>query len=115
MSLRKDRQYQQQAGHGEQEIINCGFAIEPQITRRQQDILIRIMAGMSNKEIARDLDLGVGTIKIHVAGLCRRLGVNNRTGAAAAGIGMKATERRQGLAEQPTPFPKAYAVKYQSE
>ena len=26
------------------------------------------MAGMSNKEIARDLDLGVGTVKIHVAG-----------------------------------------------
>ena len=83
-----------------------------QITRRQRDIWTRIMAGMSNKEIARDLDLGVGTVKIHVAGLYRNLGFKNRAAAAAAGLRML-TEQRQTLAEPPTLFAKNYAVRYQ--
>ena len=62
----------------------CGHAFARQITHRQQDILRRITAGMSNKEIARDLDLALGTVKVHVAGLFRSLGVKNRAAAAAA-------------------------------
>jgi DNA-binding CsgD family transcriptional regulator len=112
MSSWKDRQHQQQAEYGKQEIISCSYSIAPQISRRQQDVLVRIMAGMSNKEIARDLDLSVSTVKIHIAGLYRRLGVNSRTGAAAAGIGMKGTEQPHALA-QPPRFAKNYAVKYQ--
>jgi DNA-binding CsgD family transcriptional regulator len=104
MSSWKDCQQQLQAGYGKQE------TVAPQITRRQQDILIRIMAGMSNKEIARDLDLGVGTVKIHVAGLYRRLGVKSRTAASVAGMHMK---QRPTFALHPTQFPKNYAVKYQ--
>jgi len=113
MSSWKDRQQQLQVGYGKQEIIDGGSAIGPQITRRQQHILIRIMAGMSNKEIARDLNLGVGTVKIHVAGLYRRLGVKNRSGAAAAGMRMKRIEQPQAFVAQPTTFPNNYAVKYQ--
>jgi hypothetical protein len=70
------------------------------------------MAGMSNKEIARDLDLGVGTVKIHVAGLYRNLGFKNRAAAAAAGLRML-TAQRQTLAEPPAQFAKNYAVRYQ--
>ena len=83
-----------------------------QVTRRQRDIWTRIMAGMSNKEIARDLDLGVGTVKIHVASLFRNLGVKNRAAAAAAGLRML-TEKHQTLAGPPTQFAKNYAVRYQ--
>jgi DNA-binding NarL/FixJ family response regulator len=43
---------------------------------------------MSNKEIARDLKLGEGTVKIHMAALFRNLGVKSRAGAAAAGARM---------------------------
>ena len=67
---------------------------------------------MSNKEIARDLNLSPSTIKIHVAGLYRKLGVNSRTGAAAAGSRMKGIEQFHAMA-QPPQFPKNYAVKYQ--
>jgi hypothetical protein len=70
------------------------------------------MAGMSNKEIARDLDLGVGTVKIHVAGLYRNLGVKNRAAAATAGLRML-TKQRQTLADPTTQFAKNYAVRYQ--
>ena len=43
------------------------------------------MQGKSNKAIARDLDLGEGTVKVHMAALFRSLGVRTRTAAAVAG------------------------------
>jgi regulatory LuxR family protein len=72
------------------------------------------MAGMSNKEIARDLDLGVGTVKIHVAGLFRSLGVKNRAAAAAAGM-RSTTEQRGAFAASPTLFSKNYAIRYSAD
>jgi DNA-binding NarL/FixJ family response regulator len=52
------------------------------------------MTGMSNKELARDLKLGEGTVKIHVAALFRNLGVKSRAAAAAAGMRMFQEESR---------------------
>jgi DNA-binding NarL/FixJ family response regulator len=58
------------------------------LTPRQQDVLTRLMTGMSNKELARDLKLGEGTVKIHMAALFRNLGVKSRAAAAAVGMRM---------------------------
>lgn len=55
------------------------------LTPRQRDVLALLVQGKSNKEIARTLSLGEGTIKVHVAALFRNLGVHTRSGAAAAG------------------------------
>ncbi|WP_374565204.1 LuxR C-terminal-related transcriptional regulator [Nitratireductor sp. ZSWI3] len=55
------------------------------LTRRQREVLILVVEGLSNKEIARKLSLGEGTVKIHLAALFRSLGVRNRQAAAAAG------------------------------
>lgn len=55
------------------------------LTPRQREVLQLIVAGKSNKEIARALKLGEGTVKVHLAALFRNLGVNNRAAAAAAG------------------------------
>jgi DNA-binding NarL/FixJ family response regulator len=54
------------------------------LTPRQRDVLGLLMEGRSNKEIARALDLGQGTVKIHLAALFRHLGVRNRAAAVAA-------------------------------
>jgi DNA-binding NarL/FixJ family response regulator len=62
------------------------------LTPRQRDVLIRLMDGLSNKEIARDLKLGEGTVKIHMAALFRNLGVKSRAGAAAAGARMSSAK-----------------------
>ncbi len=44
-----------------------------------------LVEDLSNKEIARRLHLGEGTVKIHMAALFRGLGMRNRQSAAAAG------------------------------
>ena len=54
------------------------------LTARQRDVLVLLRQGRSNKEIARALGLGSGTVKVHVAGILRALGVASRTGVAAA-------------------------------
>jgi len=52
------------------------------LTRRQLDVLRLIQAGQPNKQIARDLGLCEGTVKIHCLAIFRILGVHNRTQAA---------------------------------
>ncbi|MBF9030408.1 PAS domain-containing protein [Rhodobacterales bacterium HKCCE3408] len=53
------------------------------LTKRQVDILRLAAAGASNREIGRALELSEGTVKQHMTRIFRRLGVQNRTEAAA--------------------------------
>jgi DNA-binding NarL/FixJ family response regulator len=55
------------------------------LSARQRDVMKLIVGGLSNKEIASTLKLAEGTVKIHVAALLRKLGVNRRAAVAAAG------------------------------
>jgi DNA-binding NarL/FixJ family response regulator len=52
------------------------------LTPRQKDVLRLLAKGKSNKEIARELDLAEGTVKIHLAAVLRFLKARNRTEAA---------------------------------
>src|SRR4030095_12386182 len=54
------------------------------LTPRQTDVLALLLRGMSNKLIARELNLSVETVKDHVAAVLRALGVNSRTQAVLA-------------------------------
>jgi DNA-binding NarL/FixJ family response regulator len=58
------------------------------LTPRQRNVLGLLVQGYSNKEIARALNLGEGTVKVHVAALFRVLRVTSRSAAAAAGARM---------------------------
>jgi DNA-binding NarL/FixJ family response regulator len=55
------------------------------LTPRQREVLQLLVQGKSNKEIAKTLDLGEGTIKVHMAALFRAFGVNSRAAVAVAG------------------------------
>ncbi len=57
----------------------------PTLTPRQKDVLTLVVKGNSNKQIARQLGLGEGTVKVHLASLFRTLGVHSRSAAAAKG------------------------------
>lgn len=52
------------------------------LTKRQREVLTFLARGLSNKEIARALDIAEATTKIHMAALLRELGARNRTEAA---------------------------------
>jgi DNA-binding CsgD family transcriptional regulator len=50
---------------------------------RSADVAIRVCRGRTNKEIAREMGISDQTVKEHVANLCKRFGVHNRTELAA--------------------------------
>lgn len=51
------------------------------LTRRQLDVLKLLSIGRSNKQIARQLDITEGTVKVHLNRIFKALGVRNRTEA----------------------------------
>ena len=54
------------------------------LTPRQIEVLRLIAEGKSNKQIAYELGLSEGTVKLHVTAILKVLNVYNRTGAVAA-------------------------------
>ena len=49
------------------------------LTRRQQEILLKVVQGLSNREIAKNLHITEQTVKDHMYNIFKRLGVRNRT------------------------------------
>ena len=67
--------------------------IDAVLTPRQRDVFELIVQGMSNKEIARNLQLAEGTVKIHIKALFAKLGVRRRAAVAVAGTRLLSLER----------------------
>ncbi|MES9938031.1 MAG: LuxR C-terminal-related transcriptional regulator, partial [Sedimenticola sp.] len=55
---------------------------ECDFTDREREILGLIAKGMSNKLIARELDISDGTVKVHVKHLLKKMGLHSRVEAA---------------------------------
>lgn len=77
-------------------VIDGGSAIDPhiatkmleglhheQLTRRELDVVRLLMQGRSNKCIARELDISVGTAKTHVKSILAKLNARSRMHAVA--------------------------------
>lgn len=58
-----------------------------ELTEREAQILRLIASGLSNKLIARELDISDGTVKVHVKNLLRKLGLRSRLEAAVWVLG----------------------------
>jgi DNA-binding CsgD family transcriptional regulator len=67
----------------------AGFAAAPEespLTPRETEILTLVARGLSNKAVARRLNISVHTVKFHLEALFARLGVTNRAEAVAKGL-----------------------------
>lgn len=58
----------------------------PALTARELEVLKRIVAGRSNKEIASDLHISEATVKTHINSILSKLGVSDRTQAATSAL-----------------------------
>jgi len=52
------------------------------LSKRQSEVLVHVRKGASNREIAEELGISEGTVKLHVSAILKQLGVKNRTEAA---------------------------------
>jgi two-component system nitrate/nitrite response regulator NarL len=66
------------------------MALGTMLTPRERDVLALLTEGQSNKSIAHQLELEASTIRVYVSMILTKLGVTNRTEAAAITL-------RQGL------------------
>jgi two-component system, NarL family, response regulator LiaR len=66
------------------------------LTARETEVLRALAGGLTNREIARALNIGERTVKTHVSHLLGKLGLQSRTQAALYAV-------RIGLADQPAP------------
>lgn len=60
---------------------NINTTVSP-LTPRQNDVLERLIHGLSNKEIAKILGMAEPTVRVHIAAILKELNVTNRTRAA---------------------------------
>lgn len=56
------------------------------LTSRETEVLGLVVAGESNKTIARRLDIELGTVKSHMGAIMSKLGATSRTHAAAIAL-----------------------------
>lgn len=66
------------------------------LSTREHEILARVARGLSNQQIADELGMSLGTVKVHVRNIFQKFALPNRTEAAVFAI-------REGLVEQSEP------------
>ncbi len=74
------------------------------LTNREQDVLVLITRGLSNKEISTKLNIAEATVKNHVHHLLEKLHVGSRMQAAAV-LTFPPSQRRCSLASPPVRIP----------
>ena len=57
-------------------------SVADKLTSREEEIILLVMEGMSNKMIARELDISDGTVKVHMKHILKKLGLKTRVEAA---------------------------------
>jgi DNA-binding NarL/FixJ family response regulator len=63
-----------------------GVELRERLTTREADVLTLIAGGLSNKEIAAELGIGLGTVKTHLEHIYQKLQVADRTQAALQAV-----------------------------
>lgn len=69
-------------GHVDGESFSPVALLHKQLSSREQEVLQLLTQGQTNPEIARNLNISVSTVKIHVEHILAKLEVSDRTQAA---------------------------------
>ncbi|PUE58911.1 DNA-binding response regulator [Limnohabitans sp. Rim8] len=64
------------AENGDEEVVAVG---ETKLSKRQKQLIVMLDRGLSNRDIAAELDISEHTVKVHLWRLFRRLDVKSRT------------------------------------
>jgi two-component system nitrate/nitrite response regulator NarL len=64
-----------------------------QLTAREREILIHLAQGLSNKAIARELDISHDTVKLHVRHILTKLNLTSRVEAAVFAVEQKVARK----------------------
>jgi DNA-binding NarL/FixJ family response regulator len=62
------------------------FQLGDDLTRRERDVLVLLIDGMSNADIAKELGVSLSTARFHVSTIIDKLGAANRTQAATLAV-----------------------------
>jgi two-component system NarL family response regulator len=68
------------------------------LTPREEAVLRRVVEGLGNKAVARDLGIGIGTVKTHLRSIYGKLDATSRTEAVTVA-------ERRGLLDRASPCP----------
>jgi two-component system nitrate/nitrite response regulator NarL len=71
-----------------------GLAVAPILSQREQEVVLFVARGHSNREIASALDIALGTVERHVANILKKLQFRSRTQIARWAVD-------QGMIEAP--------------
>jgi len=72
--------------HGDHPPPPPGLSCVDKLTAQQRRVFILLSEGLSNKQIARRLELHESTVKVHVSAILAKLGCPNRTVAALTAL-----------------------------
>ena len=72
-----------------------------QLTEREREILDHLARGMSNKAIARALDISYDTVKLHVRHILSKLNFTSRVEAAVFAVEHKASPQSSSAPKKP--------------
>ncbi len=53
--------------------------VDPELSPRQVEVALGIARGLSNKEIAREMNIAPFTVAVHMRDVSRKMGMKNRT------------------------------------
>ena len=59
------------------------------LSAREREVMLLAAEGLSNKEIAEQLEISNGTVKVHLQHIYCKLGIRNRTSLAMLAVRLR--------------------------